>query len=419
MTQCPATRVIWDDPDLEIQMNTGVIFKGTLDGTSNRIDGRLEYNGKQLAELPLNGVAPNKIKGLLARPAPRPGEPPYSYSVPVENGDGWSSAGPEALGLQTAQLEALVTGVIEGEAGVLHSLLIMYKGKLVLEEYFHGYEQEDLHRLASVTKSVSSLLTGIAIDRGEISGVETPLADFFPRHEDTFKGEWENVTLKHLLTMSIGTAWTDEEADEIHGTGDVFFKELLSRSFAHKPGEKWQYVSANVNLLGGVIQNATGKHADEYADTHLFGPLGIEKWGWDYGMVDGYRLMDGSLQLRPRDMAKLGALVAGRGSWNGKQILSAEWIKESTSPHIVPSEDSPQKYGYLWWLFYIPSSNGIREAVVANGRGSQFIVVFPALDLTVVTTGSNDDNGKQFAIGKLLSAHILNNIQVPAQAEIQ
>jgi len=414
-TESPATQVVWEDPDLDIHLKTGVIFRGRLDAAGRRIDGRLEYQGKTVAQLPLDGVDPNGVPGLLARPAPPPGQPVYSYSVPAETGDGLQPAGPGTIGLESADLESLVTDVIEGKAGLLHSLLVAHGGELILEEYFHGYDGRDLHRVASVTKSVSSLITGIAIDRGEIAGVDTPLSDFFPQYKDAFNGEWKNVTLEHLLTMTIGTAWTDEEADRTHGTGDAFFRELLSRSFAHHPGEQWQYVSANVNLLGGVIYHATGMHADEFAARYLFHPLGIEEWNWDYGMVDGYRMMDGSLQLRPRDMVKIGTLVANRGTWNGARVVSAEWIEQSTAPLIATSQGAPEKYGYLWWRFYIPSRGGVREAVVANGLGSQFIVVFPAFDLVVVTTGSNDENGMQFAIGKLLSARVLDKIQVEAR----
>jgi len=413
-TQSPATRVIWEDPEIVLHMNTGVIFRGKLDETGARIDGELIYQGKQLMQLPLDGIDASSVDGLLARPVP-PGEPIYSYALPTETGDGWQPAGPEAFGLEPAQLEGLIIDVIQGKAGILHSLLIASKGKLILEEYFHGYEREDLHRLASVTKSVSSLITGIAIDKELIKGVDVAIIDFFPHAgKDASKG-WEEVTLEHLLTMSIGTAWTEEEASRTHGAGDAFFRELLSRDFAHTPGERWQYVSANVNLLGGVMKHATGMHADKFSAAHLFGPLGIEKWSWDFGMVDGYRLMDGSLMLRPRDMAKLGALVGGRGSWNRKQVVSEEWIEESTAPHITPSEEGPEKYGYLWWLFYIPSGTGTQEAVVANGAGSQLIAVFPALNLVVVTTGANDENGMQFAIGKLISAHVLSNMKVTTQ----
>jgi CubicO group peptidase (beta-lactamase class C family) len=411
MTQSPATSVAWKDPKIEIHMNTGVIFKGTLDTENNRIDGSLEYRGETIAQLPLDGADPNDIAGLLARPEPSNGEAIYSYSVPQETGDGWEPSGPEASGLTPAQLEALVTDVIGGKAGHLHSLLIVHSGELILEEYFHGYGREDLHRLASVTKSVSSLITGVAIDRRDIPGVDAPLAGFFPKHNDLFEGAWKSVTLEHLLTMSIGTAWSEEEAEHTHGAGDKFFRELLSRDFATAPGKQWQYVSANVNLLGGVIKHSTGMHADEYAAEHLFGPLGIVDWKWDYGMVDGYRLMDGSLALRPRDMAKLGAIVEAGGVWNDAQIVSGRWIAESTAPHIVPDEGHPEKYGYLWWLFYLPSQSGTREVVLANGKGSQFIAVIPELDLVVVTTGANDDNGKQFAIGRLLSQHVLDNVQ--------
>jgi CubicO group peptidase (beta-lactamase class C family) len=410
-TQSPATQVIWEDPEIVLHMNTGVILQGKLDEAAARIDGELIYQGKQLMQLPLDGVEAGSVKGLLARSV-QPGKPIYSYALPTEISDGWRSAGPETFGLEPAQLEGLVTDVIQGKAGILHSLLIASNGKLILEEYFHGYESEDLHRLASVTKSVSSLITGIAIDQGLIKGVGAAVIDFFPHVRKHASKGWNSVTLEHLLTMSIGTAWTEEEASRTHGAGDEFFRKLLSRDFADTPGERWQYVSANVNLLGGVIKSATGMHADEFAEAHLFGPLEIEKWNWNYGMVDGFRLMDGSLMLRPRDMAKLGALVAGRGSWNEKQIVSKEWIEESTAPHFIPSEEGPEKYGYLWWLFYIPSTNGTQEAVVANGAGSQLIAVFPALNLVVVTTGANDENGMQFAIGKLLSMHVLSNMKV-------
>jgi CubicO group peptidase (beta-lactamase class C family) len=162
--------------------------------------------------------------------------------------------------------------------------------------------------------------------------------------------------------------------------------------------------------ISADMEDMYDHYADEYAGIHLFGPLGIRERDWDYGAVDGYRLMDGSLRLRPRDMAKLGELVADRGNWNGKRVLSAEWIDESTSPLIVPDANSSERYGYLWWRFYIPTAAGIKEAIVANGIGTQLIAIFPELDLIMVTTGSNDDNGMQFAIGRLISMHILGNI---------
>jgi CubicO group peptidase (beta-lactamase class C family) len=409
-THSPAVDVSWDDPVLEARMNTGVVLKGRLDRGGNRIDGELHHQGRMLMKLPLAGTDPGDVRGLLARPAPGPGEPVYRYTVPEETGDGWRPADPETAGLERAALEALVSDVIGGKAGLLHSLLLARGGRLVLEEYFHGYNRDDLHRLASVTKSVSSLITGVAVDRGDIDGVDTPLARFFPEHADRFRGGWRNVTLGHLLTMSIGAAWTEAEAERTHGAGDEFFGQLLSREFAHEPGTHWQYVSANVNLLGGVIKYATGLHADEYAAEFLFRPLGIDAWNWEYGAVDGYRLMDGSLMLRPRDTARLGELVRDRGRWNGTRVISAEWMEESTAPHIVPSAGGPEKYGYLWWLFYIPSGGGVHEAIVASGRGSQFTAVFPALDLVLVTTGANDENGKHFAIGRLLSVHPLDTI---------
>jgi CubicO group peptidase (beta-lactamase class C family) len=118
---------------------------------------------------------------------------------------------------------------------------------------------------------------------------------------------------------------------------------------------------------------------------------------------DGYRLMDGSLQLRPRDMARLGMLLRNEGKWKDRQVVSAEWIGESISPHI--STTGPEKYGYLWWLGELPGKSGMQPVVFASGRGTQFIAWFPGLDLIMVTTGGNEDNGKQFAIAGLIERY--------------
>jgi CubicO group peptidase (beta-lactamase class C family) len=118
---------------------------------------------------------------------------------------------------------------------------------------------------------------------------------------------------------------------------------------------------------------------------------------------DGYRLMDGSLQLRPRDMAKLGMLLRNDGKWKGKQVISADWIRKSISPQI--STSGPEKYGYLWWLGELPGREGTQPVVYASGNGSQFIAWFPEMDLIMVTTGGNEDNGRHFAIAGLIERY--------------
>ncbi len=307
------------------------------------------------------------------RPASRASRPwpatqPYAYRQPTDGADGWPTAAPEDVGLDRSAVEALVRAVAHDGAGLIHSLQIVRGGKLVLDEYFHGYTASDLHRLASATKSVASLLVGAAIDRGRIPGVDAPLLPLLGRSGDGAAPAWRKETLGDLLTMSMGLDWSAEEARSVHGTGPAFFEKVLAREVVTAPGTKWDYVSANVNLLAGVIFNATGVHADAFAREILFGPLGIATSDWEYGKERGYNLMDGSLQLRPRDLAKIGAMVAQGGRWNGAQVISEAWIRESTRSHLATGQPLGG-YGYLWWTGELPSAGGVQPIVVANGMG--------------------------------------------------
>jgi CubicO group peptidase (beta-lactamase class C family) len=201
----------------------------------------------------------------------------------------------------------------------------------------------------------------------------------------------------------MGLDW-DSEGDS-HGTGPEFFQQVLDRKVEYDPGTHWAYHSANVNLLAGVIREASGLNADAFAEQYLFAPLGISDYDWSYMATDGYRLMDGSLQLRPRDMAKLGMLLRDEGRWDGKQVVPADWIHQSTSAQI--STSGPEKYGYLWWLGELPAAEGPEPVVFANGNGSQFIAWIPGRDLILVVTGGNEDNGRQFAVAGLIGQYIL------------
>jgi CubicO group peptidase (beta-lactamase class C family) len=171
----------------------------------------------------------------------------------------------------------------------------------------------------------------------------------------------------------------------------------------------------NVNLLAGVLRQATGEHAEAFAARTLFGPLEITEWNWDYARVDGFNLMDGSLRLRPRDMAKIGVMVMNGGEWEGRRVVGEDWIRRSLTPRL-PAGPGGEGYGYLWWSMEVPGPDGNAVQVrFANGWGSQFIILFPELDLTVVTTGGNQENGKHLAIGEVLVRDLLPGIS-PVQA---
>lgn len=398
-SEIPVDRIVWEAPGLELHMDaTGVTYRGTVDFSEGRIDGQLFYGAEAGPEMELHQTDPDQVTSLRAR---SPDAPDYAYSQPESLADGWVTADCQEVGLTHAAVAGLVNAIEAGDAGVIHSLLLVVDGQLVVEEYFHGYERDDRHRLASVTKSVSSLLVGLAIDQGMVSGVDAPVLSFFPALEQPADDRWPAETLHHLLTMSMGLDWGAR--DGAHGTGPEFFQRVLARRVVHDPGTHWAYHSANVNLLAGVIKQASGQHADVFAEEHLFGPLGITDYDWSFMAEEGYRLMDGSLYLRPRDMAKLGALLSDEGRWLDRQVISADWIRQSVTPHIAT--DGSGKYGYLWWLGEFPGWDGLELLVLANGHGSQFIAWSPGRDMILVVTGGNEDNGKHFAIMEVVGRH--------------
>jgi CubicO group peptidase (beta-lactamase class C family) len=353
----------------------------------------------------LRWMDPSDLPGFRALP----GTGPYVYREPVPGDDGWPVASPEDVGLDRGALEALVNAVARDEAGLIHSLLVVRNGRLVLDEYFHGFGRDDAHRLASTTKSISSLLVAAALDRGLIADLDVPLLHFFPEAGGAAGPEWKAETLHHLMSMSMGLDWTPAEAESVHGTGPGFFARVLGRGIVDEPGSRWDYVSANVDLLAGVIHRATGKQADVFAREVLFEPLGIRAYDWDYGKVDGYPQMDGTLRLRPRDLARIGTMVASGGRWNGKQVIGRMWIDEFTRRHFETGE-ALSGYGDLWWLGELRSGTGMEPVIAANGWGSQFIAIFPRLDLVVVTTGGNEDNGRHLDIGPVLADCLLSTL---------
>jgi len=406
-TETPCASASLAGDSLSLGMPNGTRYVGRVDLAGGRVRGRLLYPGGGSMDAPLRW-APREDYPTLWPAAPNTG--PFVYRVPADSGDGWPVAQAASAGVDPAALERAVEAVRRGEAGFLKSLLVARGGSLILDEYFHGYGPGDLSPLASCTKSISSLLVGLAIQNGQIPGVDTPLLDFFPAERAGAGTGWGDLTLEHLLTMSMALDWSPEEAETLHGTGPDAFRHILSRKVGGRPGEDWAYVNMNVNLLAGILRQATGEHAEAFAQRTLFEPLGIRAWSWDWGSQDGYNLMDGSLRLAPRDMARIGVMVASGGVWKGQRVLDEAWIRESLRPHLQAGP-GPEGYGYLWWTMEVPGPQGAPLQVhFANGWGSQFILIFPALDLVVVTTGGNQENGKHLAIGEVLVRELLPGV---------
>jgi CubicO group peptidase (beta-lactamase class C family)/alpha-L-fucosidase len=403
VSELPLKEIRFDHPELAFRAGS-FTFESIVDLEQGKMEGKSVGSSGPKMELIAERCDPATIPGLLSI------ETEYQYRQPPEKRDGLRVTAAQEVVLDPSKLEAMVRDMISGRGGAIHSLLLFQNDRLVLEEYFHDYDVDDLHPIASCTKSITSLLIGLALDQGLIPGVDAPVLDYFPAYAEDAAAGWSSVKLLHLLTMTAGLGWSQKElmqgrgADTgFGGSGPEGFRALLSRELVHEPGTRWNYSSPDVNLLGGIILQATGMQADAFAEKHLFTPLGIRKYDWStYGKKDGYPNLAGSLWLRPRDMVKIGVLVLDEGRWQGKQLISPEWIRFSCTPQ-ADTGDEKEGYGYLWWMMNLP---GGKRIIQARGWGSQFILIDPEIRRVVVITGGNETNDKTFFVLQVLKRHL-------------
>ena len=338
---------------------------------------------------------------LTAGCAPRqaPADPAQHGERTAGAGD-WQSDSPEGQNVDAALIAALLARVRDGSYPNIHGILLVKGGKLVVEEYFPGrdsagnpraFARDTLHEMHSATKSVNALLIGIAIDQGLIRGVDQPIASFFPEYADVFAADQGKaaIRLKDCLSMTAGLSWdeslpyTDPRNDHVamNNSGDPV-RYVLERPLATKPGTRFVYSSGISIVLGEIIHKASGLRADEFAERHLFAPLGIRHYHWER-YPNQVVQTGGGLSLRPRDMAKIGSLVLNGGRWRGTQIVSEAWVRESICQQ---APDLP--YGYQWWQLGDPPRPA--AAYGALGRGGQLIIVVPESDMVAVVSGWND-----------------------------
>jgi CubicO group peptidase (beta-lactamase class C family) len=348
-------------------------------------------------------------------------------SSPEQTNDGWQTGSPASVGLDGAALAEAVDLVHDGTYENIHSILIVKDDKLVFEEYFSGYlwdfdgedfngaftefDRDSLHNQASVTKSFTSTLIGIAIDQGFIRDVDQLLFDFFPEYASLRNDSNDDITLDHLLTMTAGFEWNGidvplKSLDPPNDGLNLFLVEdpleyVLSKPIVAAPGTTWYYNGGETVLLGEIIRRTSGLRMDEFAARYLFSPLGITEHEWLF-INPEIVFAAGNLRVRPRDMAKLGVLFLNGGVWHGERVVSEAWISKSTEAHS--STFWPAHYGYQWWRNTYRSESASFDAIYADGWGGQRIMVFPELDMVVVFTGGN--YAQQHPIDEILERHI-------------
>ncbi|MGY4498987.1 CubicO group peptidase (beta-lactamase class C family) [Bradyrhizobium sp. GM24.11] len=359
-----------------------------------------------------------------------PGQRGQACGAPSSIDDGWEIASPDSVGMDGAQL-CTIAARLEQQATAVHSVVVIRHGKLVFEQYFPGYDQPwgqtdgqyeftatTKHDMRSVTKSVTSLLVGIAIDRKLIAGVDEPVLKFFPNTAAVKQPGWDAITLRHLLTMSSGIkwdealAWTDPKNDGPHLVSEADpIGYVLARPVVAPPDVLWIYNGGGTELLGNIVEHVSGKPLEAFAREALFQPLGIADFEWK-AYKNGKIAAAAGLRLRPRDAAKIGQLVLNRGQWNGQQVVSADWIAQSITPRFqaVGYFGGTLFYGYQWWMGRSLARGKDIKWVAAFGWGGQRIFIVPELDLVMMTTTAQYGQPKE----GLAAIDILANVVIPS-----
>ncbi|MHC4105654.1 MAG: serine hydrolase domain-containing protein [Planctomycetota bacterium] len=347
--------------------------------------------------------------------------------VPQQLGDGWPVSSLEEQGMDAEMIGKASYWIKNGDYGDIHSMHIVRHGYLVFDEYYRqdqNHGPDKLHNLNSVTKSVGSVLIGVAVQQGYLNGYEQSIIDFFPEYTAIINAHPQKQSLKlwHALTMTAGFEWvggvgfqTHSDSYRMHHSSDPV-RFVLEKSIIRTPGTVFQYCDGLSMLLSGIIKNATGVHADEFAEAALFSPLGITDYQWKKHQGSDLAEFDGGLRLRPRDLAKIGQLYFNKGKWEGQQIVPEDWVTASVKDWIVADESELDSYGFQWWLRpltgiegHIPKANDI---FYGSGFGGQKLYVIPDLDMVVVFTGNCTNNEVEGTMARqVLYWHIVKAVK--------
>jgi CubicO group peptidase (beta-lactamase class C family) len=383
--------------------------------------GRILLAASIALALSLVPAAPRAATDGAPAASPRPpGEPAYAYRPPPATGDGWSVARASAVGIDEAQLSRLVQSIIDVDPSArraprIHSILVARRGKLVLDEYFFGFDRGTPHDLRSAGKTFASVMLGAAMMSGTKIGPETRvyalLAGMGPfANPDPRKAE---ITLAELMTHTSGLACDDnddaspgsEERMQQQAQQPNWWKYTLDLPMAHDPGSIYAYCSGGTNLVGAALVTATGTPLPELFRRTVAAPLDFGAYEWNLMPTDeGY--LGGGAKVRPRDLLKLGQAYLDGGLWQGRRIVDASWVTISTAPRIRISPQTtglaPAQFaesyleaddGYAWHLNTLQAGGKSYRDYEAIGNGGQYLIVVPALDLAVVMTGGNYGQG--------------------------
>ncbi|WP_286263137.1 serine hydrolase domain-containing protein [Thalassotalea atypica] len=397
----------------------------------------IAYSNRQLRKLFICACFALQLLGLSAcgsdsgnsKPSVKETLQTYSYQVPKAKNDGWQVAHANEFSMDITKLEALVRKIASEQNGYRHidSITIIKNKKIVLDEMFRdeldladGWaNNKDINRhiLNSVTKSFTSSLIGIALDKGYIDSVEVKVHDYFAHKSPV--SNWSetkaNITLKNWLTMRHGYSWDEWNVSyldsrnlnsQMNNSKDPI-NFLLSRPLTTTPGTTFAYSTGVSFGLGRLLEHATGQSVTSFMEQQLFLPLGITNY--TYWALDNQIHTGSALYLTQRDMAKFGQLYLNNGLWNGERVISESWIEESTKRY---HDEGSWGYGYQWWSTDFNAAGESIASFYADGFGGQYIFVLPTLDAVVVFTGNGYQEGdmEEYRVRTIMETDILSEL---------
>jgi CubicO group peptidase (beta-lactamase class C family) len=316
----------------------------------------------------------------------------------------WRTATPEQVGVPSDVLARVGQRIASRTWRGLDSFIVVRRGYLVHETYYGTSSRDDVHTMQSVSKSITSVVTGIASDAGSLN-IEAPMLSLLPQYADASPDpRLAQVALRHLLEMRSGINFYEypypgSPLETLNTSRGSWVRIALEQPFNAEPGALWQYNSGGVIVVGAAVASATTTPFYAYARERLFTPLGISGQYWILSGYDDTVHTGGGLYLRAIDLARVGYLVLKQGQWSGRQIVSRDWLTRSTAPVTFRTSQFggvPVDYGLLWWMAAIDSARSTADVsnriIIASGNMNQFLFVVPSLDLVVVNTGATNDS---------------------------
>ena len=375
---------------------------------------------------PLSSIALSLLSAIIAASS-------GTAQTRIFPGETWPTARPADVGLNQAVLDSLDREIKAGQYGYVDRVLVIRHGKAVWDKryqqdyvaaydslariksplnahdatgpynyyspWWHPYYRGgggDLHTLQSVTKTITSVIIGTAVTRGEFPSLDTPVLSFYDTTQvQNIDDRKRRITIRHLLTMTDGMEWlenlpyTDPRNTTVVMEGSYdWIKVAIDAPMVAEPGQRWNYNSGASQLLADIFRKATQTDIEVYAARHLFTPLGIKRWYWKR-TPSGIADTEGGLYLAVEDLARIWYLFLRDGMWNGTRVLSSDWVRASIAPAIaVGAAAGAPKYGYKWWLYPYPTDS-TRFVLGGSGFGGQAPMALQREDMVIVFNSWN------------------------------